>query len=424
MTFTTSSAFAVASALLLPSAAFSQTVLLSDDFEVDSSADYTVVDDGSIDGVDDFAFNYMAAGLPLAPRSDLGDFFGLKMTANTSAAAGDSRTIFHNTPIVEDRYRVTVDLWMNFTGSAGTTEFAHMGVGGDGMTYNRVFSPISGSGAFLSVTGDGGSGSDFRWFRDSANTPADESDSTTLPNSHPSYLGHGSNNTGTFFQALYPSPPSTIAGAPGNIWTTAEIEVDNTCGVIAFYLDSALVFRGKFAGDLNGQVSLTLADVFSSVGIADSFTVYDNLLVETIPSVGTAYCAVTPNSTGAGAVLLGNGSTAAADNAFTLCALDMPQDSFGIFVASSTSDFVVNPGGSMGNLCIGPAIGRGVGGVIANSGAAGSFVLDADLTAIPTPNGPVAVMPGDSVYFQAWFRDAVGGTTTSNYSNGLQVDFN
>ncbi|MEZ6016160.1 MAG: hypothetical protein R3F49_13655 [Planctomycetota bacterium] len=265
----------------------SAQVVISDNFETDSSANYTVVNDGTPNGTQTFAFDYVAAGIPLAPRSTAGDVGGLKLTANDTDTAVDAWTLFHNVPVGALQYKLTVDVWMNFVGTAGTTEFANIGVGGDGATFNQYASPISGSGAFIAFTGDGGSGSDYRWFRDGANTPAGDMASTTLPNTHPSYLGHGSNNSGAFFQALFPSPPATIAGSPGNIWTTVEIVVDNANGMIAFYFDGQLTFQGEFANAFDGLVSLGIADTFTSVSPATNFTLYDNLEVEVL-STGIA----------------------------------------------------------------------------------------------------------------------------------------
>jgi hypothetical protein len=198
---------------LAVSAASAQTAVITDNFEIDSSADYTIGNDGSIDGVQEFGFDYVAAGIPLAPRSAAGDTGGLRLTVNTTLGTQNAITCFHKDVVDADLYTMTVDVWMNFTGTAGTTEHAHVGVGGDEMTFNQLFSPISGSGAFIAFDGDGGSGSDYRWFRDPLNTPMGETNSTTLPNSHPSDLGNGSNNSGAFFQALFPSPPSTIGFA-------------------------------------------------------------------------------------------------------------------------------------------------------------------------------------------------------------------
>ena len=44
-----------------------------------------------------------------------------------------------------------------------------------------------------------------------------------------------------------------------------------------------------------------------------------------------------------------------------------------------------------------------------------------DNTALPTPGGLVAATAGQTWNFQAWYRDAVGGTATSNFTDGLAV---
>ncbi len=409
---------------LAVSLASAQSVLITDNFETNSSADYTIGDDGSIDGVQEFGFDYVAAGIPLAPRSTAGDTGGLRLTVNTTLGTQNAITCFHNTAVASDNYTMTVDVWMNFSGTAGTTEHAHVGVAGDGLTFNQLFSPISGSGAFIAFDGDGGSGSDYRWFRDGNNTPMGETDSTTLPNSHPSYLNNGSNNSGAFFQTLFPAPPSTIAGSPGNIWTTVQVEVDNLAGQISFYFDGVLTFQGDFANRFDGLVSLGLGDVFSSIGIADSFVVYDNLEVVSEGGFGTNYCLAAVNSTGVAGVMSASGSLNVVDNDVTLMASDLPNSAFGFFIVSGNQGFVMMPGGSSGNLCISGAIGRYVGpGQIQNTGATGAFSLPIDLTAIPSPTGPVMTAPGMAWNFQAWFRDSSPAGPTSNFTDGLEVTF-
>jgi hypothetical protein len=49
--------------------------------------------------------------------------------------------------------------------------------------------------------------------------------------------------------------------------------------------------------------------------------------------------------------------------------------------------------------------------------------LALDLTQIPQPTGFVSVAAGDTWNFQCWYRDAVGGVATSNFTDGLSVDF-
>ncbi|QDV06751.1 hypothetical protein Poly30_22660 [Planctomycetes bacterium Poly30] len=138
--------------------------------------------------------------------------------------------------------------------------------------------------------------------------------------------------------------------------------------------------------------------------------------------ISTNYCAAEPNSTGGAASIVATGSAGLIANDLVLTCTGMPADSFSIFIASTTQDFVPMAGGGAGNLCLGGSIGRGVGGAIYNSGAAGSISASVDWTSIPQPAGAVAAMAGDTWNFQCWFRDAdVGGVPTFNYSDATSV---
>jgi len=409
-------------------ASASAQTIISDDFETDTSADYTLVDDGNIDGTQQFAFDYVAAGIPLAPRSSPGDTGGLRLTANDSFGLNNAFTLFHNTDVSLDRYQLTVDVFMGFSGIDGTTEYAHVGVGSPAVRHNQLFSPISGDGAFIASNGDGGATlSDYRWFRDPDNSPPGDGN-TTLPNSHPSYLGNSSLNTGPFFQTLFPSPPSTVAGSPGNIWTTVRIDVDNVAGVISFYFDDELTFQDPtFINRFDGFVSLGLADTFNSIDPGTVFTLYDNLVVD-VPGngpgpIGSNYCNANPNSTGVAAAISGFGREDVQDNDVTLRSINMPPSQFGIFVTSLTSGFTPNVGS--GNLCVDGQIGRFTQpNQIQQVDANGQFSLAIDLTQMPLGLTPVAVQPGETWYFQAWYRDfQSGGGNTSNLSDGLEITF-
>ncbi|QDV07414.1 hypothetical protein Poly30_29380 [Planctomycetes bacterium Poly30] len=140
--------------------------------------------------------------------------------------------------------------------------------------------------------------------------------------------------------------------------------------------------------------------------------------------IGTPYCTANPNSTGVAGSISAAGSDAVIDNDLTLTAEQLPNNSFGFFIVSPLQGFAANPGGSSGNLCLAGSIGRYVGpGQIKNSGAAGAFSLMINLTAIPTPTGPVAATAGSVFNFQSWYRDSSGGVPTSNFTNGLEVTF-
>lgn len=143
-----------------------------------------------------------------------------------------------------------------------------------------------------------------------------------------------------------------------------------------------------------------------------------------IGGIGTNYCAAVANSTGFAASMSATGSAAVFDNDVTLAATNLPTNSFGYFLTSATQGFVPNVSGSQGALCLGGGIGRFVGpGQIRNSGGAGAFSLVIDLTLHPTPMGLVTVLPGQTWNFTAWYRDAIGGMPTSNFTDGYQIDF-
>ncbi|MEM8712436.1 MAG: LamG domain-containing protein, partial [Planctomycetota bacterium] len=138
-------------------------------------------------------------------------------------------------------------------------------------------------------------------------------------------------------------------------------------------------------------------------------------------NVGTPYCTVAPNSTGAGGALAGAGSPFAADNDLTLVASSLPNLAFGFFIVSPNQGFVVMPGGSAGNLCLSGQVGRYVGpGQIQQSNTMGTFSLALDLTQIPTPTGFISAAAGDTFNFQTWFRDSSPAGPTSNFTNGLE----
>jgi len=142
-------------------------------------------------------------------------------------------------------------------------------------------------------------------------------------------------------------------------------------------------------------------------------------------TLGTSYCSpAVVNSSGQSATTRATGSVSVAANNLTLTAARLPFNSFGFFLTSRTQGFTQNPGGSTGHLCLGGAIGRYVGpGQIKNSGTQGMFNLTVNLSQTPSPTGFVQVLAGQTWNFQCWYRDAVGGVATSNFTDGLSLLF-
>ena len=137
--------------------------------------------------------------------------------------------------------------------------------------------------------------------------------------------------------------------------------------------------------------------------------------------IGSSYCGpANLNSSGVPAILTAFGSDMVAANSVRLDAAQMAQNQFGYFINSMTQGFVLPPG-SQGNLCLSGSIGR-YNQDIKNSGAGGEFSLQLDLANTPAPGGPVAIQPGETWNFQAWFRDDNPGST-SNFTDGVSITF-
>ncbi len=138
--------------------------------------------------------------------------------------------------------------------------------------------------------------------------------------------------------------------------------------------------------------------------------------------VGSIYCQQTvANSTGRAGDLTLTGSDEVGANDLTAIASQLPENSFGFFLTSRTTDSVPNAGGSLGTLCLGGSIGRFVDPLqIQNAGALGAFSLALDLSSLPSPTGLVAAAVGETWHFQAWHRDVAQGPV-SNFTDAVQV---
>jgi len=138
------------------------------------------------------------------------------------------------------------------------------------------------------------------------------------------------------------------------------------------------------------------------------------------PLVGTSYCGpATDNSGGFPAHIRAYGSTAAGGQPLRLSASGLPQGQFGYFLVGPNQGFVVNPGGSSGNLCLANPLAR-FNAFIENSGPQAGIDVAVDTNALPFSGSPVTILPGETWNFQAWFRDG----SSSNFTNGLAILFN
>lgn len=137
--------------------------------------------------------------------------------------------------------------------------------------------------------------------------------------------------------------------------------------------------------------------------------------------VGSAYCGPAPlNSSGSSGEIQAVGSLGVQENNLTLIGSSLPANTTVLFLASRTSAFVVGPGGSAGNLCLGGTIGRfALPGQVRTASSSGSATLQIDLEAIPQASALSSGVAGETWRFQGWFRDTVAGAPGSNLTDGV-----
>ena len=139
-------------------------------------------------------------------------------------------------------------------------------------------------------------------------------------------------------------------------------------------------------------------------------------------TIGSAFCAASPNSTGTTGTLAAFGSDVAFANEVTLVASDLPPGQFGIFLGAPGTGPGVQVGS--GTLCLAGPIGRFIGpGQIFMVSPGGNATITPDLTAIPGPMGTSATAPGDQWSFQAWHRDPTPSGPGSNFTAGVEIQF-
>src|SRR5439155_7308541 len=136
-------------------------VLFSDNFEVDSSANWIVnSNDGFFDSAADFAFDYSQLYVPVVPGSATTK--GLRFRLNEQAGA--QRNSISASPAnlnLPSDYRLKFKMWINyngpmFDGGAGSTMHFTAGVGTTPDHANLATSGAS-DGIWFDVDGDGGS---------------------------------------------------------------------------------------------------------------------------------------------------------------------------------------------------------------------------------------------------------------------------
>lgn len=273
-----------------------------------TGANWTIVQ--SADSSAQFGYDYSQKGVPPAPRG--ADSIGLKFEVNNTEPGGIEEIVaFNANATFTGKYTLRVDVWSNWalvggTVGTGTTEFAGVSVGHDGLGVG----PFGGSFMF---TGDGDSAtSDYRLYKNltlqapATGQYATGTAATAGDNSNPTYA---TAFPGIDVATAVPTQGQTgltANGAGGFQWMTLNVEVDTDAigpsaitenvGYARISLRSAASGNSVLVGTidnsnndlvvaLGGGIALLMSDIFTSVSTnpAFSFALFDN--VEVLPGL-------------------------------------------------------------------------------------------------------------------------------------------
>ncbi len=129
------------------------------------------------------------------------------------------------------------------------------------------------------------------------------------------------------------------------------------------------------------------------------------------------------NSTGAYGIMMVAGTEIIAGNRFYVAAQQIPHNSYGFFISSFGQGAIPMAGGSQGTLCVGGGLPMSRHHSTIRQAPNYYFIFaQIDLTSMSSPSGIRPVAPGETWYFQCWYRD-MNPTNTSNYTNAIGVVF-
>jgi len=178
----------------------------------------------------------------------------------------------------------------------------------------------------------------------------------------------------------------------GSATDDEQVTITNTTGCLQFYKLRVIHYVPDAAADCN-DYDMTIAGSGTGGPTCD---------------IGTNYCRVNPNSTGAPAIFTALGSASVAANDVTLQAAPVPNQPYIFFFGPNPIEI---PFGN-GFLCVG-------GGLTRILPPATAFLNRAErVLDLPT----YGIAPG-TLRFQCWFRDPAGGGAFFNLSDGYVVTF-
>lgn len=258
-----------------------ETVLFSDDFNTDSSGNWTrlfaALPDASDDSLSLFAYDYGSDGIPRAPHST-SDTLGLRLTVNKNDAtlAAAALNFYPNGQSFSGNYALRFDMYLINGGGVSSTEYALFGINHSGTKTNWFRNSPGGianasfDGIFFDVESDGTANGDYVMY------------SSPVATNNPAVLA--STNAAPFAQ-VFKSPPWAAAGAAANftnsptpIW--ADVEVSQLDSVVTLKINNTVILqKTNTTPHASGNIMLGYDDAYDSIGPVGATVIYDNVRV-------------------------------------------------------------------------------------------------------------------------------------------------
>lgn len=239
------------------------TVAFTDDLNTDTSANYTTrfsAANGTADFLAQFAFDYVAAGIPPIGAASTG--VGLKATANKDAVASAASVNVYPTGLnLSGDFAVRFDMFLTYNPvAAGTTESAIFGINHSGAVANR----------HATAGGDG------LWFAVETDGSAQGGRSYVLYTGSPTAAPAINSRPASQFLGAFPAPPFLANGAASGAWV--PVVVRQIGNVITWTINGTLIIQAvNTSSYTSGTLMLGHMDTFNSIGSVDNFTVFDNV---------------------------------------------------------------------------------------------------------------------------------------------------
>lgn len=275
-----------------------ETVLFSDNFNTDSSANWTLrFSDTNSPAVEDysamFAYDYGTGANPIppAPHSTGGDTLGLLLTVNKNdgSAIAAGLNAYPNGQSFSGNYALRADMYVVQNGSSGTTEYAMLGINHSGNATNWFRNSGTGvpaglasyDGIWAYIEADGAALGDY--VLNTGPAQGTLNDPTVLASRSASTL------TGVFHQPPFTS--GSGAGAPGNTLTSltpswCDVEMSQIGKVVTLKINNTVIMSTTVTNAYtSGNVMLGYDDAYDSIGGGGGgYVIFDNVRVVSLGS--------------------------------------------------------------------------------------------------------------------------------------------